>query len=968
MTPMAAPGRLNFLGRSDGGGGSKTSLRAVFRGGRQSVVVATTEESPMGHSIIQAPPAKASSKKAPSTKTTSSSSSASAFTFPSVSSAPSGQSPRQGPFGKGGQRPSDKPPPLQTAGKSPTLCSTSSSSSSSSSNSSSHHHHHHHGPQSSQSVFTSSAGRNSDEQTPLLQTEDSTETSELDEGPATSEQPPPPPQKGPPPSSPSGPNQLQQLPPPSSPAAPSSPKHHPSTPSPSHHLQTLTIPPVVPPPGSPTPHHQPPSPFSSPPFLPPPLVPTPADGSPTPFSATFPRSAPDLRVDFSEVEGEGGGGAEGGGKAPAPIQPPDINRLSAPSPTIAVQKAPLLPDEHEPLSVVAITSEQQLQLRKKAEALLVDLEPEDTVAAAASVLSSAAIGSPQATSSAGGVLVDCEDTMTRESEILAAVMVEQLAASSARSSNASIGVPDAASTGGAAALPLEGAGGLVNSPPHQLPDLTGTMTARELHDFEMRYGSPHHSYGPSRRHASAKHHRHRRHHSSSHRHPSPRALQGGSPKGGSGSGSQLPALHHSRSQSVKASKKRADFLSLPHTQRSRVASMPNELGSSMSGDEEEEEEYYRLRHFSITGKGVVHNRGDSLKSRRSRSNNSVASSASSHSTEFLLGGMIGGICSYPGSARTSGEVSLASSRGSSASGVCGAVHGGGGGSNASFCCAGMSVGSGGGTGAEPGTAALPYRVVMLGASGVGKSSLVSQFMTSEYMHAYDTSLDEEFGEKSVSVLLDGEESELTFIDHPSSEMSPENCISTYEAHAYVVVYSTSDRASVAVAEETLQCLWKSASVSTRAVILVANKTDLVRSRVVSTEEGKSMATSYDCKFIETSVGIQHNVDELLVGVLTQIRLKLEDPERSRALFRKRSSRRRNRSSAAASSGDAGAGSAAGGSGSGGSGSGAGGNKYRGSKSAGVTSSSLKMARGLLEKVWPSRCDSKSKSCENLHVL
>lgn len=31
--------------------------------------------------------------------------------------------------------------------------------------------------------------------------------------------------------------------------------------------------------------------------------------------------------------------------------------------------------------------------------------------------------------------------------------------------------------------------------------------------------------------------------------------------------------------------------------------------------------------------------------------------------------------------------------------------------------------------------------------------------------------DDEFGEKSVSVLLDGEESELTFIDHPSSEMS-----------------------------------------------------------------------------------------------------------------------------------------------------------------------------------------------------
>ncbi|CAG9813542.1 unnamed protein product [Phaedon cochleariae] len=78
--------------------------------------------------------------------------------------------------------------------------------------------------------------------------------------------------------------------------------------------------------------------------------------------------------------------------------------------------------------------------------------------------------------------------------------------------------------------------------------------------------------------------------------------------------------HHNRSQSVKTpgrSSGRPNYLCLPQ-QRSRVASMPN------TGVEEE---YYRLRHFSITGKGIV-NRGDSLKSRRSRSNNSVASSNS----------------------------------------------------------------------------------------------------------------------------------------------------------------------------------------------------------------------------------------------------------------------------------------------------------------------------------------------------
>lgn len=35
-----------------------------------------------------------------------------------------------------------------------------------------------------------------------------------------------------------------------------------------------------------------------------------------------------------------------------------------------------------------------------------------------------------------------------------------------------------------------------------------------------------------------------------------------------------------------------------------------------------------------------------------------------------------------------------------------------------------------------------YRVVLLGDSGVGKTALVSQFMTSEYMNTYDASLGE----------------------------------------------------------------------------------------------------------------------------------------------------------------------------------------------------------------------------------
>lgn len=42
---------------------------------------------------------------------------------------------------------------------------------------------------------------------------------------------------------------------------------------------------------------------------------------------------------------------------------------------------------------------------------------------------------------------------------------------------------------------------------------------------------------------------------------------------------------------------------------------------------------------------------------------------------------------------------------------------------------------------------------------------------------------------------------------------------------------------------------------------------------MSIAEGKQLATSRDAKFIETSSGIQHNVDELLVGILKQVSRK-----------------------------------------------------------------------------------------------
>lgn len=101
-----------------------------------------------------------------------------------------------------------------------------------------------------------------------------------------------------------------------------------------------------------------------------------------------------------------------------------------------------------------------------------------------------------------------------------------------------------------------------------------------------------------------------------------------------------------------------------------------------------------------------------------------------------------------------------------------------------------------------------------------------------------------------------------------------------------------------------------------------------------------MACTYRAKFIEISVGINHNVDDLLVGILNQIRLKVVQGHLE------------NRS---ANGGGVGGG--------GGGGSEGSGHWY---KSRGVVRASMK-ARQMLTWLFGKE-DSKFKNCENLHVL
>ena len=78
---------------------------------------------------------------------------------------------------------------------------------------------------------------------------------------------------------------------------------------------------------------------------------------------------------------------------------------------------------------------------------------------------------------------------------------------------------------------------------------------------------------------------------------------------------------------------------------------------------------------------------------------------------------------------------------------------------------------------------------------------------------------------------------------------------TYSPHAILVVMD--DLYSLQLAEHILLYLRHSVSIYEKAVILVANKADLVRNREIKTAAGKELAFKYSVKYIETSPGTRN---------------------------------------------------------------------------------------------------------------
>ncbi|XP_017291583.1 ras-like protein family member 11A-like isoform X2 [Kryptolebias marmoratus] len=135
------------------------------------------------------------------------------------------------------------------------------------------------------------------------------------------------------------------------------------------------------------------------------------------------------------------------------------------------------------------------------------------------------------------------------------------------------------------------------------------------------------------------------------------------------------------------------------------------------------------------------------------------------------------------------------------------------------------------------------KIVVLGASNVGKTALIVRFLTKRFIGDYEANTGALYSRK---VSLDGEEVSLQIQDTPCVALQDDAeglyCQeqinrSIYWADGYVLVFSITDNSSYQTIQPLYQHIRRIHPSGNIPVILVGNKSDLLRARQVPVDEG-----------------------------------------------------------------------------------------------------------------------------------
>ncbi|NXL96232.1 RAB17 protein, partial [Alectura lathami] len=161
-----------------------------------------------------------------------------------------------------------------------------------------------------------------------------------------------------------------------------------------------------------------------------------------------------------------------------------------------------------------------------------------------------------------------------------------------------------------------------------------------------------------------------------------------------------------------------------------------------------------------------------------------------------------------------------------------------------------------------------YKVVLLGSTSVGKSSLAYRYVKNDFKESLPTVGCSFFTQ---IIHLEAATIKLEIWDTAGQEKYHSVCHLYYRgAHAALLVYDLTNKETLNRAKLWLRDLEKEFLPDEIVIALVGNKTDLDAEREVMAEEGEDFARSRGLLFMETSAKSNHQVNDIFMAIAQQL--------------------------------------------------------------------------------------------------
>ncbi|XP_030379157.1 ras-related protein Rab-18 [Scaptodrosophila lebanonensis] len=159
------------------------------------------------------------------------------------------------------------------------------------------------------------------------------------------------------------------------------------------------------------------------------------------------------------------------------------------------------------------------------------------------------------------------------------------------------------------------------------------------------------------------------------------------------------------------------------------------------------------------------------------------------------------------------------------------------------------------------------KLLIIGESGVGKSSLIRRFVENKFDENHDVTIGMDFKSKVMNV--DGIDYKVALWDTAGAERFRSLTPSFYrKALGAILVYDITNRDSLVKLEAWLAELDSYSDNPNIAIIVVGNKID--KDRVVDREEGRKFARKHRALFIETSAKCDQFVSDVFKEIVEKI--------------------------------------------------------------------------------------------------